>query len=511
MIHSVRIGQAGAIGIAVSIAAGCAGPGPSYFPAAAFELRQRAAGGQDRLFDTDTNGTADYAERLEPNGRVSALLYDADGDGVLEDQVVLAAVPAGERRDLVLILDSVPFDHVRSAHAAGRLAFFEPPTRVISPFPVMTDLSLAEFFGASPCPGVEASYYDGTRVTDGYDHYVHEGNTPWLPFTDYRMAPIAHLPTYLWPLPWFDHELRAIEGRLLREPTPSFVGYCVGTSAIGASLGHDGHAAALVRLDRYVSSLMFQTRGRLRISAFSDHGHLCGPSRRVSLGAELAKCGYRIVEKLERPDDVVSVEFGLVSCGALHTRQPESVARDVVSIEGVDLAAYRGPAGGVMVRSRAGQAVIESNGDRLQYRLVSAGDPLGMSRGVVCPPQGWSRNEAFEQTRAARVPDGVHRLWRAINGLLTHTPDVLVSFTDGYHSGSPTMEGFVSIVGVHGSLGTASSAGFAISMATGLPEEVPMDQLRAAFAQAGIRIRGVDPIPSAQTTEIRKRVVLGSG
>jgi len=493
--------RAAVIAISLLAAGGCAGPGPRYFPIAPLEVRARPDGGSDRVFDANGDGRSDYIERHGAAGRVTTLLYDSQGDGRFSDVVELSEVPRDEIRDLLVILDSVPFDQVDLVFRSGRLACFHPPARVIAPFPVMTDLSLSEFFGVSPCPGVEASYYDGRGITNGYWKYAYEGNTPWLRCTDYRMDPRAHLPTYLWPLPWFDHELRAIQNRFLRERAPVLVTYCVGTSAIGASLGAAGHQAALVRFDRLVSQLVYETRGRVRITAFSDHGHRCGSSRRVSLGQELARMGYHLSEELDRPDDAISIEFGLVSCAAIYTRRPASVAADLLGVEGVDLTAFCDEQDRVVVCGRAGRARIEGLKGQLRY-VTDTGDPLRLGELNDSQIADWrSEEEWFAATGRHCYPDVVHRLWRAFHGLVDHRPDVLISLSDGYHSGSTRMEELVHIVGVHGSLTAQGTTGFVLTMAGDLPEAIPMDRLRSQLAERGVRLSrpSSQPQPAAHS------------
>ncbi|MCH7871333.1 MAG: hypothetical protein IID33_06495, partial [Planctomycetes bacterium] len=145
--------------------AGCvAGRGPQLFPPVPAERRALTDGGVERRYDTDHDGRVDFAEQLSSEGIIQVLRYDTNADGEFDLDVALDRIPADERIDLIILLDSVPFEVVRSAYAGGRLRMFHRPTRVISPFPVMTDLSFSEFFDVTPCPGIESQYCDGQRL-----------------------------------------------------------------------------------------------------------------------------------------------------------------------------------------------------------------------------------------------------------------------------------------------------------------------------------------------------------
>jgi len=63
-------------------------------------------------------------------------------------------------RRLLLCLDGVPHKLIEQAKTRGLFANFGPPTRLLSPFPTMTNVALAAMFGASPPVGYESLYFD---------------------------------------------------------------------------------------------------------------------------------------------------------------------------------------------------------------------------------------------------------------------------------------------------------------------------------------------------------------
>ncbi len=493
---------------------GCAGPGAELFPIASVETRVRADGTSEQWYDMDGSGRADFCEIASEDGRIVAIGYDRNGDGRIDEKIVLADVPPEEHHHLVIILDSIPPLMVEEMQVQGRLRYFPPTSRVVCPFPVMTDVSLTEFFGLAPVPGVEASYHDGQQLRGGLGVYLHEENMPWTEGTHYYLGTKRHLYAYLWHRAWYLRDLRRVQEVFAerdRQGETLTVAYVVGPSALGARQGRDGHAMGLVALDRFCQEMVHRTRGRVRISLLSDHGHTLAPSRRIPLSDLLEQLGYRSVTgPLRHPDEVAVPEFGVVNCAVIYTLQPERVAGDVIALEGVELASYKhrptdGAAGHeVVVLSRTGRARIDRNAAGFRYR-AEVGDPLKLGcivnelveRGQV-DQDGYIRDGVlFEATIDHVFPDAVYRLWRAFDGLIIHEPDVMLSLGDEYAVGSDFIAERLPMQSLHGNLRPLSSLAFAMSMAGELPESLRMIDLRAALQEIGV------PIPDPSQVEQR--------
>ncbi|MFN0137214.1 MAG: hypothetical protein ACKVS9_13985 [Phycisphaerae bacterium] len=461
--------------------AGCAGPGPSYFPVAPVETRAIDGGLIERLYDSDRDGVADIGEIFDTIGRVARLAYDRGADGRFGSAVDWppAADAAGVRR-LLIIVDSVPYAMIRQLYDQGRFRLFHPPGRTVSPFPVMTDPALADYFGVLPLPGVEAQYFDGQRLQSGFDNYVNATNMTWLRHIDYALAVPYHGPAYLWPGVWFDDELRHIQDGFLQSEKREYAGYVVGGSAMGAKRGRDGHQTLLIRLDRYCQSLIHRHRGKLHITLMSDHGHHLGPQTRVPLAWHLKRVGYNVGDRIEHATDIVVPEWGPVSCAVVHTRVPERVARDAVGFEGVELAAYRDESGAVIVVGRDGDGRIEHKDGKFRYSS-RRGDPLNLLPILDRLRQG-SGDDGFiddaillRATADHEFPDAIRRLWRAFDGMFENTPQVFISLADGYYCGDQQFEQYLTMRGVHGNLRSAGSCGFVMHT----------DRAAAALARIG--------------------------
>ncbi|GJQ27915.1 MAG: hypothetical protein HBSAPP02_29470 [Phycisphaerae bacterium] len=476
--------------------AGCAEPGPRLL-----DVTDSATAPAPRALDTNRDGCADYWQQFDTTGRIVSLAFDTNADGSPDECVDRSAPNAGDRH-LVILLDSIPFGLVEEAWKAGRFRLFHPPGRVISPFPVMTDLSFSELFGVSPSPGVEASYYDGRRLRDGYEVYAHGGNAGWNAQVDYALRPIVHAVAYLNPRKWYDHELGKIQ-RMFLGGRGDFRGYVVTTSGLGAWYGRAGHAPALEKLDAACEYILHACRGRVQITLLSDHGHVLQKSRRIPLSNLLAEKGWHVGSRLSDERDVVVPEFGVVSCAAIHTRRPADVARDCIGIDGVELAMYRESGRGeITVLGRNGETVLrmDSRG-RFGVKLVR-GDPLHLAGAVeslraasrmdaagYATDADWSQVMGEGQAGAGTYPDPIYRIWRAFNGLVENVPDVYLSLADGYHCGSELMTRLVDISATHGALNAVSSTGFVMTTAGPLPPSVRMRDLAGVLKSLGVPVR----------------------
>ncbi len=465
---------------------------PMLMPVAPIEISKGSDGTIERRYDSDGDRRIDYVERLGTDGRVAAIRVDMNRNGTLDD-VLLDQIKQSDCRHLVILLDSIPFDIVKECREQGRFRFFHPPSRLISTFPAVTDVAISEFMNLNPIAGVEVSYYDGQRLTPGWGSYVREDNSGWLSRFDHYVDYDKHGFIYYWPQSWLMHELWMIQqGFLPAEADRVFWAYIVSTSAEGAQYGENGHRESLLAVDRLCQMLMMQTQGKLQITLLSDHGQDTRPYQYVDFGNSVERLGYRVVERIERPGDVVLPAFAVVSYAGIYTNEPQRVAKDVVGLECVDLAMYRNGEDEVVVVGRSGQARITRRDDRYRYQMES-GDPLVMgdilqrfrSTGVMDEP-GFVDDKSWEEATADHVyPDAVHRIWRAFHGLVRYPPDVLVSLKDGWYCGSWTMDKMIRLHAVHGSLTSRGSVGFVMSTAGSLPPSVRIESLQTELDRLG--------------------------
>lgn len=466
---------------------------PTLMPVAPAHICTLSNGDQERAYDRNHDQQPDYVELLTAGGRVRQLQVDGNQDGQLDDPIAIDNIPVSDSRQLFIILDSIPFQMVQDLWQQGRFRYFHPPRRIIAPFPVMTDLSLAEFFGVSPSPGVESAHFDGAHLTDPFNTYATGANAPWLRGVDHFQSQDAHMLAYLWPMSTYLEELHGIETTFFQDPsTLVMVYYMVSTSAQGAKYGRNGQQSSLVTLDRFCQALMARTQGRLQITLLSDHGHNLRQGTFIQLSSLLPRLGYRVGDRLETVGDVVIPEWGLVTCAALHTHEPAQLAVDVLGLEGIDLAAYANDQDQVVVLSRGGQASITHRAGTFCYQC-QYGDPLQLLpvlSGLTSDSKEFIDDRAwFDATLDHTYPDPIHRLWRAFHGLVENTPQVLLSLDEDHYCGSDFLLNFINLQSAHGSLHQSATYGFVMTTAGELPPTMRMDTLAVELEKLGLQPR----------------------
>ncbi len=464
---------------------GCIGPGPRL-PASAHPLAvSDATPDQPRVahFDMDDDGAPDFDAILATDGTVTALRFDPDS----ERPTRRAWPPTSAKRELLIIIDSVPYDLVAQRYRDADVRWFRAPQPVISVFPALTDPALAEFTGTSPCPGPESTYYNGRRLEVGWWNYATAENMPWLASMDYTLRTDLHAWAYSYPRLWMWQEIAGIQRCFHWSRKPRISSYMVTGSAMGVHFGLAGHAELLDAIDRLCLRLIYESRGDIRITLMSDHGHDEYVSEHVSLASVLRNKGYRVGATLSDERDVVIPEWGVVTSASVSTRNPAGVARDLVSTPAVELAAYR-DGDSVRIVSRSGAAQIERRGDRYRY-TATQGDPLELT-GIVAElaaasamdAEGFADSAAwFRATWDHAFPDPCDRLWKAFDGLFTTTPDVFLSIAHGFRVGDAAISADVPNLALHGALRRISSTGMVITTSGGPAGPIRMRDLSSAL------------------------------
>jgi hypothetical protein len=374
---------------------------------------------------------------------------DVDGDARVDHiQTIergrlkrVARAPApGSRpaRTVVIAIDAVPHGVFARLQREGLFREFFPAARLIAPFPSLTNVGYAAILKTAPVLGYEDRYYDplANRVGGGVGGRLGNSYKAVAPFHDLFDWEPPHLwgvTIYYFPMTVSRAELRKIEELLHSSEDEELVLYFGGTDALGHVRGRQGLEECLRLVDRVVRGFLAAGGAERRVVLFSDHGTTAVPSRRMDLKGALAKGGYRLRSRLERPGDVVAPAYGLVGAIPLYTRCGEeaAVARAVARAPGVDFAAWR-------------------EGDRVE--AVSAdGRPDPLDR-----PQH-------------RYPDLRARVERGLREYVAHPASVVVSLADGWHYGSGLFDALAGMKGTHGSATADASVGFVASNVDRLP------------------------------------------
>jgi hypothetical protein len=382
----------------------------------------------------------------------------------------------------------VPFDIMRAAKERGLFDNFSAPSRLLSPFPTMTNIALATMLRATPPLGYESLYFDRqTReIRGGIGKYIGRRTPEKLPSSymdelDYQEPLPFEFLVYVAPEAVWRADMRRFRERFLGAPqTRDFFAFLKGTDGLLHIRGPKRLEVALETLDQILKEIQAACGEETEMVLFSDHGMSLREHKRINLQTHLRKCGYQLAGSLRDIRErkrVALPAFGLIGFAALYTVDEEAasaLAEDVASLEGVDFAIHRdGPA--VIVKGERGSARIEryENGRGLLYRYQPlTGDPLYLAPVLTDLQQSGQLDQKgfapdttwYERTAEHLYPDALANLYTAMHApRVGHTADVLISTSDGYYYGNTAFSRFVRLAATHGNAARDSSSAFLMS------------------------------------------------
>jgi hypothetical protein len=395
-------------------------------------------------------------------------------------------------RSLVLMLDGVPWAVMDSLRRAGHFRAFARPSLVLSPFPSLTTVAFRDIWREPPTPGYEDRWFDPgqNRLRGGAWEVLtgHEASASFKRHVDVEGAALVSGLANVFPESLAGVELEELRAGILQgqREHADVVAYDCTTDAVA----HLGGRAALVALLLRVEQLVDEVRRRdpdIRIDLLSDHGNDFVPSRQLPLDQALARAGLRLVNRLERPGDVVVPRFGLVGSVAFYASPSDrhTLVRALARAPGVDFVVWEED-GAVWVEGADGRARIEADTDLSRFSYSpETGDPLGLDYArarlhasgeldadAFAPDSSWLR-ESF----ATPYADALRRLVRAYRGEVRNPATVLVSLAPGGHFGDVVGDRITRMLGTHGSLRTTGSSAFYMSTHGPAPEVIRSDQL----------------------------------
>lgn len=394
-------------------------------------------------------------------------------------------------RTLLLALDAVSFRIVEAACASGAFERWTPPTVLVSTFPSLTHpafASLFEPFGVEPSWGYEVRYFDraSNRTVGANPISYREEMPPWAALlATPRRGVIAKGANYVSSPRAAEGELEAIADDVIACPGSTVIEYLGATDGLTHLYDDDALVEFMLHLDARLMRLQeehVRVRGcPLRIVMFSDHG--CGRARvryTGSLKPLLRSAGLRVVDRLERPDDVVAPTFGIVNYGALFmlgNGEHQRAAHAVAMHPGVEFAAYSSGANQVSVVSAEGRAdvLVQGGGTRPRFayrdqggdvlRLAGPRDSL-LHQGMLDRDGFGSSEDWLRETAEEYYPDPLHRLTVGLTGdRVRSRASVLLSLGPGWSWGwrSAYAGGLLRggpLKGTHGGLDREASRAF---------------------------------------------------
>ncbi len=416
-----------------------------------------------------------------------------------------AAVAA---RHIIICVDGVGFSTIQKMRAEGRFKSFGEPSRMISPFPTLTNLSMTDILepaGASETPGYEDSYFDAgaNRLRGGVfdrlrgDRFV---KGTFRELFDYHPSAVKSGLGYAAPpvSTYFEalSDLVRLRQKAKKARGPVFLAYTGATDSL-AHLGGEGMLRSfLSKLDESITDIVRESEGPVTVTVFSDHGNHFRKYRRADLKGPLRRAGFKFGKGLKGEGRaVVFPQFGLIGCALLFTSEEDErrLAELASKVEGVEFASFE-KGGVVHVLGPGGEATIERRGERFRYRAAS-GDPLKLGRVLrdltesgKADAEGFvNDSDWFDATRDGELPDAVRRVYVGTGGEVGHPANVVVSFKDGYYSGSSTLDLFAFLRATHGNLGREQSFGFVSSTGGSLPPFVRAGDLWRVLGSPALR------------------------
>jgi Type I phosphodiesterase / nucleotide pyrophosphatase len=382
-------------------------------------------------------------------------------------------------RRLLLCLDGVPHKLIEAARHRGLFDSFGPPSRLLSPFPTMTNVALSAMLGATPPAGYESLYFDRSarELRGGIRKYLGRRTPDKIPSSymddlDYQEPLPFEFLIYVAPESIWRADMGKFRERFRSAPQDrDYFAFLKATDGLLHSQGPARLAVALESLDKILTEIRDHCGRETEIVMFSDHGMNLEENRRVPLKSTLVQRGF----------EVVIPAFGLCSYVALYCDEQviPDVARATVAVEGVDFAVYKDGAA-VIVESERGQARIEREGDTYKY-VAESGDPLalGFWGGDFKTNQNW-----FEITASHKYPDAVPNIYKSLfTQRVQHTADILVSLKDGYYYGWTPFGRFVNLAATHGNALQSSSNAFLMSTHRQFPAYVRADDAKVLLRE----------------------------
>jgi len=441
-------------------------------------------------YDLDQNRSPDYFQRQNDFGRIVELRLTSPDHST--QTVFLDDIPNSDVPHFIIALDGVPFELINQLYQKGLFRLFHPPAKVISCFPSMTDLAFQQIFHSAQPIAYQAKHFDrsSNRMIPGNQIYLSGQNADWINYLDYRCDTILDAVSYVKPNLVFNHELTAMHKLFRRPGADTRIAYTVATAGLATQKGRSGILEHLHTIDRFCQQLVFEHKGRVKITLLADHGHSLFGCQRIQFDQFLQGNNFHMTDQLENPRDVVMVDYGLVAFVAVFTDQPAQLAHVLLNHPAVDFICYPKNQT-IVVQNIAGKAVIRHRNQRYSY-TIETGDPLQLLPIIeqlrqknIIDQNGFIDDRAlFCATVDHTYPDPLRRIHQAFNGLVQKPADLIVTLKDGFCHVSDAFDIFIdNATSTHGSLNQANSATFIMTMLGPTPQPLRLEDILPALEQ----------------------------
>ena len=401
-------------------------------------------------------------------------------------------------RRLLLCLDGVPHKLIESAKDRGLFDAFGKPTRLLSPFPTMTNVALSAMFGATPPAGYESLYFDrdAHSLVGGVRKYVGRRTPDKIPSSymdalDYQEPLAFEFLIYVAPERIWRADMRRFHEQFRAAPqTRDYFAFLKATDGLLHAQGPERLNVALESLDKILGDIRRFSGNETEIVLFSDHGMNLEENKRVGIVEHLRRKNIQAGPQLRNGERAVSIPaFGLCSYVAVycahHDLIPET-AEALIELPGVDFVIFRDDET-VILKSARGDAQINRREPNAYRYVPIENDPLELQPSMNLLKQesrfdedGFAdASDWFAKTNHHRYPNVVVNLHNSLfTTRVKHTADILVSLHDGYYYGWAPFGRFVRLAATHGNALASSSNAFLMSTHRILPECVSADDAK---------------------------------
>jgi len=401
-------------------------------------------------------------------------------------------------RRLLLCLDGVPHKLIESAKSRGLFDAFGAPTRLLSPFPTMTNVALSEMFGATAPSGYESLYFDrqSKELRGGIRKYIGRRTPDKIPSSymdnlDYQEPLAFEFLIYVAPERVWRSDMRRFHERFRAAPqTRDYFAFLKGTDGLLHAQGPQRLNIALETLDQILKEIRQSCGNETEIVLFSDHGMNLEENRRIDLVSHLRRKNFVVTNDLKNGGRAVSIPaFGLCSYAAIYCGDDQiipDVAAALMDLQGVDFVVFKDETR-VALKSARGEAFIERRGDNALKYVAKSGDPLELNSIIQSlrnngklDSQGFAADsDWFAATSAHRYPNAVANIYHSLfRARVQHTADILISLKDRYYYGWSPFGRFVRLAATHGNALASSSNAFLMSTHRQIPECVKADEVK---------------------------------
>jgi len=393
-------------------------------------------------------------------------------------------------RRLLLCLDGVPHKLILAAKQRGLFAAFGSPSRLLSPFPTMTNVALSTMLGATPPAGYESLYFDRSarELRGGIRKYLGWRTPEKIPSSymddlDYQEPLAFEFLIYVAPERVWRTDMRRFHESFRAAPqTRDYFAFLKATDGLLHAQGPERLNVALATLDRILNEIREFCGRETEIVLFSDHGMNLEENQRVDLVPHLRRKNFKVTSRLTNGRRTLSIPaFGLCSYAAVYCADEELIpeaADALIELPGVDFVVFRDEAGAVLKSARGDARIERDEPDSYRY-LTSIGDPLELQPAIqILKKEGKvddrgfvARADWFDKTSHGSYPNAVANIYSSLHTpRVKHTADILISLHDGYYFGWSPFGKIVRLAATHGNALASSSTAFMMSTHRQLPE-----------------------------------------